>query len=83
MRNLYLIHSHYRSYSSISIFRSQEELVDDIPEPIAEEPAHTLPHAQTVPPSPVVESLAQLTARCRSQSSYLNQVRRNSIIAVG
>ncbi|KAF8794726.1 Potassium voltage-gated channel subfamily H like protein [Argiope bruennichi] len=55
--------------------KSQEELVDDIPESIAEEPAHTLPHAQTVPPSPVVESLAQLTVRCRSQSSYFNQAK--------
>ncbi|GFY77016.1 potassium voltage-gated channel unc-103 [Trichonephila inaurata madagascariensis] len=27
--------------------KSQEELVDDIPESIAEEPAHILPHAQT------------------------------------
>ncbi|GFT40920.1 potassium voltage-gated channel subfamily H member 6 [Nephila pilipes] len=55
--------------------KSQEELVDDIPESIAEEPVHTLPHAQTVPPSPVVESLSQQTIRCRSQSSYFNQAK--------
>ncbi|GFQ79844.1 uncharacterized protein TNCT_620782 [Trichonephila clavata] len=55
--------------------KSQEELVDDIPESIAEEPAHIFPHAQTVPPSPVVESLSQPTIRCRSQSSYFNQAK--------
>ncbi|GFW28368.1 uncharacterized protein TNCV_4640331 [Trichonephila clavipes] len=55
--------------------KSQEELVDDIPESIAEEPAHIFPHAQTVPPSPVVESLSQTTIRCRSQSSYFNQAK--------
>ncbi|GBO17687.1 hypothetical protein AVEN_200485-1 [Araneus ventricosus] len=63
------------NYFELLAVRSQEELVDDIPESIAEEPAHTLPHAQTVPPSPVVESLAQLTVRCRSQSSYFNQAK--------
>ncbi|GIY91542.1 potassium voltage-gated channel unc-103 [Caerostris extrusa] len=58
--------------------KSQEELVDDIPESIAEEPAHPPPRAQTVPPSPEVESLTQPAVRCRSQSSYFTQAKPKS-----
>ncbi|KFM75852.1 hypothetical protein X975_11992, partial [Stegodyphus mimosarum] len=58
--------------------RSQEELVDDIPEAIAEEPVHTHSHAKTVPPSPVVEDTPQPPERCRSQPSYFNQTKSKS-----
>lgn len=52
-------------------FRSQEELADDIPEAIAEEPAQS----HTVPPSPApLLDTADSDSRCLSHASYFKQV---------
>ncbi|XP_071039250.1 voltage-gated inwardly rectifying potassium channel KCNH6 [Parasteatoda tepidariorum] len=54
--------------------KSQEELVDDIPEVIDEEPIPLTSYAKTVPPSPVVKVDPPTSAeRCRSHSSYFYQ----------
>ncbi|XP_054715390.1 potassium voltage-gated channel subfamily H member 7-like [Uloborus diversus] len=57
--------------------KSQEELVDDIPEAIAEEPAVLPSQAKTVPPSPVTESVPLFPERCRSQPP-LNKIKSKS-----
>ncbi|KAG8183171.1 hypothetical protein JTE90_013690 [Oedothorax gibbosus] len=56
-------------------YRSQEELADDIPEAIDEEPCLP-PLSQTVPPSPApLLDTADSESRCFSHASYFKQVR--------